>query len=146
MHLFDFHMLFTLPHFRPDLQIPPPPLTSSRLAGITNKFQNKKGEDLFGEAYNYLFCIHRRVTLPILTRPVGLSVFDFHIPQNIKVLVATLNTIVANASCVLLVPNPTVSENLLNVKAKVCQSFQLVIIICDMINTQLSKKGNRTSE
>ena len=56
-------------------------------------------------------------------------------PQNIKVLVATLHAIVTNAPSVLLISNPTISQNLLNVQAKVCQTFKLFFVICDVVDT-----------
>ena len=56
-------------------------------------------------------------------------------PQNIKILVATLHAIVTNAPCVLLISNPTISQNLLNVQAKFCQTFKLFFVICDMVDT-----------
>ena len=56
-------------------------------------------------------------------------------PQNIKILVATLHAIVTNAPRVFLISNPMVSQNLLNVQAKVCQTFKLFFVICDMVDT-----------
>ena len=56
-------------------------------------------------------------------------------PQNIKILVATLHAIVTNAPSVLLISNPMISQNLLNVQAKFCQTFKLFFVICDMVDT-----------
>ena len=56
-------------------------------------------------------------------------------PQNIKILVATLHAIVTNAPSVLLISNPTISQNLLNVQAQFCQTFKLFFVICDMVDT-----------
>ena len=55
--------------------------------------------------------------------------------QNIKILVATLHAIVTNAPSVLLISNPMISQNLLNVQAKFCQTFKLFFVICDMVDT-----------
>ena len=56
-------------------------------------------------------------------------------PQNIKILVATLHAIVTNAPSVLLISNPTISQNLLNVQAQFCQTFKLFFVICDVVDT-----------